>query len=107
MRSLGIVVGVLGAIALVVAVGVAGWHFGWWLQEKNTDRRVGIENRNLGTQTAWRDEALDLINQADLLPPEAPQRQALEDQACDLIGRLTDNYKTDDRLLSFEARECV
>lgn len=99
-----IAVGV-AALLFVVGLGVAGWHFEWWLKEKNTDRQVQIDNRNLGTQTAWRDEAVDLINQAELLPAGASQALNLERQACDLIDRLTDSYLTD-QLADFEAANC-
>jgi len=96
------------AIAAVVAVCVvltALYLGGWWLKKDTTDRRVAINNRNLGTQTAWRDEAHDLINQASLLPENAPQVVALERQACELIDRLTDPY-LDDTLAEFQAQEC-
>lgn len=105
MNPRNVLYGVL-AVVLVVGIAVGGYLGGWWLKSDATDRRVGIENRNTGTQTAWRDEALDLMNQADLLDP-SPQREALERQACDLIGRLTDTYMTDDRLVAFEEAECL
>lgn len=92
-------------ILFVVGIGVAGWQFDWWLAEKNVDRKVGIENRNLGTQTAWRDEANHLIRTIELLPAGAPQRGGLENDACDLIDRLTGNYMTD-QLAAFEAANC-
>lgn len=102
-----IVLASLAGLVLVAALGVVGWQFGWWLEGANVNRRVGIENKNLGTQTAWRDEALDLMNQASLLDEQAPQRAALNRQACDLIGRLTGNYRTDERIELFWDRECV
>jgi hypothetical protein len=97
----------LAVIIVIIGVVVGGYLGGWWLKKDTTDRRVGIENRNTGVQTAWRDEALDLMNQADLLQENAPQRRALERQACDLIGRLTDNYRSDDRILTFEETRCA
>lgn len=93
------------AVLLLVAIGVAGWQFGWWLEEKNVDRRVGIENRNLGTQTAWRDEAKHLVRTIDLLPEDAPQRGGLTNDACDMIDKLTGNYMTD-QLAEFESANC-
>jgi hypothetical protein len=93
------------AILFVAGVIVGGYLGGWWLQKDTTDRRVSIENRNLGVQTAWHDRATDLINQAALLPEDAPQRAALERQACELIGRLVDAYRSDD-LVAFETTEC-
>lgn len=96
------------ALAALVVIGVCvALYLGfWWLRGDSTDRQVGIQNRNTGTQTAWRDEAVDLINEADLLPVDAPQRGALERQACELIDRLTDTYMTD-RLVAFEEAECL
>jgi hypothetical protein len=93
------------AVVLVIAVVVGGYLGGWWLRKDVTDRQVRVDNRNTGTQTAWHDEATDLINQAALLPTDAPQRAALERQACELIGRLTDSY-VDDNLAAYQAQEC-
>ena len=94
------------ALLLVVLVTIGGYQLGWWLKKENTDRQVAIDNRNLGTQTAWRDEAYDLINKAELLPEGAPQSARLKDQACELIGRLTGSYQ-DDALVIFHSEECV
>lgn len=96
--------GIMGAIAFVILIGVVGWQFDWWLTEKNVDRKVQIENRNTGTQTAWHDEAVNLINQASLIEG-TPQEAALKRQACELIARLTDTYMSDD-LVTFQAQEC-
>lgn len=93
------------ALALVVAIVVGGYLGGWWLRKDTTDRQVSIDNRQLGTQTAWRDEATDLINTIDLLPEGATQVGALTNQACDLIGRLTNPYLSDD-LAIFQSQEC-
>jgi hypothetical protein len=106
MPKVRIALACVAALLLLVGLAVGGYQLRWWLRGENTDRRVSIENRNLGTQTAWRDEALDLINQASLLPDSAPQRPALHRQACDLIGRLTDPYM-DDTLVVFESQECT
>lgn len=99
-----VLIGAATAFAVVVlAVGL--YLGGWWLRKDTTDRRVGITNRNVGTQTAWHDEAIDLINQGALLPDNAPQAEALERQACELIGRLTVTH-LDDTLAGFQAQEC-
>jgi apolipoprotein N-acyltransferase len=98
------------ALVALAVVGVAllcvGLYHGyWWLFEDSTDRRVGVTNRNLGTQTAWQDEARDKISTLELLPEDAPQRGGLEREACELIDRLTDSYLTD-QLAAFEAANC-
>jgi len=97
----------LGLLALVLVAGVcvAGYQLGWWLKAENTDRQVSVDNRNLGTQTAWSDEAKSLILRIELLPDDAPVRVTLTRRACDLIGRLSDPYVTDD-LASFQSQEC-
>lgn len=91
-------------VVVLVALGVAAWRFGWWLEEKNVDRRVGIDNRQKGTQTAWHDEAIDLFNQADLIDG-TPQAAALRRQACQLSARLTGPYE-DDIIIEMEALHC-
>lgn len=85
---------ILAGLLLLGAIGVGGWQFGWWLEEKGVDRRVGIENRNTGTQTAWRDRVEELMSQISLLPNDTPARDALIREACNKAGRLTDNYYT-------------
>lgn len=95
----------LAALLLLAGIGVAGYQFEWWLRGENTDRQVEIDNRNTGTQTAWRDEAHDAIADLALLPEGSPQAGSLRRQACDLIGRLTDPY-VDDDLAAFQSTEC-
>jgi hypothetical protein len=105
MRPLTIIALVIGGLMLAAAIVIGGYQLGWWLKAENTDRQVNIDNRNTGTQTAWHDEATSLINQASLLPDNAPQRARLEQQACELIDRLTDPY-VDDNLAAYQAQEC-
>jgi hypothetical protein len=100
-QALAVAAGVVVA-ALVV---VGGYLGGWWLKADTTDRQVGIDNRNTGTQTAWRDEAHDKVDDYLLLDPDSPAAQSLRNSACDLIGRLTDPY-VDDDLADFQATEC-
>ena len=96
----------VAALLFIAGITVVGYQFGLGLKAENVDRQVQVDNRNLGTQTAWADEAKHLISQASLLPDDAPQRAALEREACDYIGRLSDSYKTDD-LESFQIQECA
>lgn len=95
------------AILAVVAAGalLAVLYFGYWaLARDTTDRRVGIDNRQKGTQTAWHDEAIDLFNEADLIEG-TPQAEALRRQACQLSARLTDSYR-DDIIIEMESLHC-
>lgn len=99
---------VLAAIAgvAVVALVLVGLYLGgWWLRKHSTDRQVGIDNRQTGTQTAWRDEAHDKVDDYLLLDPNSPAAGSLRSSACDLIGRLTDPYLDND-LTNFKATEC-
>jgi hypothetical protein len=105
MRAIVWIGAAIGAVVLIVVIGVAGWQFDWWLTEKNVNRQVQIDNRNLGTQTAWRDEAYSLIRDVQVLPEGQPARANAIDRACSLIGRLTDPYKDDD-LVAFQSQEC-
>jgi hypothetical protein len=89
---------------LVILIGVIGWQFEWWLKEKNVDRQTNLDNRRMGTQTAWHDEAIELFNEADILDP-APQADNLRRQACQLVARLTDPYK-DDIIVEMELLHC-
>jgi hypothetical protein len=95
----------LAVVVLIVAVVVGGYLGGWWLKKDTTDRRVGIQNRNTGVQTAWRHEAHDKVDDYLLVDPDTPAAASLRRSACDLIGRLTDNY-LDDQLAEFQATEC-
>ena len=53
-------------VALLIVIGVAGWQFGWWLEAKNVDRQVQIDNTQKGTQQAWQDQVLADIRDASL-----------------------------------------
>lgn len=97
---------IAGVVVLAILVVVGGYQLGWWLKKDITDRQVGIDNRQKGTQTAWHDEAIDLMNQADLLPEGAPQAANLRKQACQLIARLSDPY-LDDIIIEFQTLECA
>lgn len=92
----------------IIAVVVGGYLGGWWLKADSTDRQVEIDNRNTGTQTAWRDEAENEVQRFLTLPDEPANqaaRASLRDGACDLIGRLSDPYVTD-QLADFQTQEC-
>jgi hypothetical protein len=101
----------LCVLGLLLAVGVffGGRELDWWLRTDNRNRQVELDNRDLGTQTAWRDEAQDSVREFHAYPPEPEfdaARGVARNQACDLIGRLADSYVTDD-LVAFNEEECV
>lgn len=93
-------------IVLLAGVVIGGRELNWWLRKDNVDRQVRIDNRNTGTQTAWADEAKNMIIDIELLPDGTPAKANLVRQTCDLIGRLTSPYQTDD-LVSFQTQECM
>lgn len=96
----------IGVAVLMVVVGVAGWQLDWWLQEKNVNREVQIDNRNKGVQTAWRDEARNAIADYALVDSSnTAARGALRFKACGLIDRLVPSYRDDD-IVRFENKEC-
>lgn len=95
-----------GIVLAIIATSLISWQVGWWFKEKNTDRQVRIDNRNLGTQTAWRDEAVKTIADFELVDPaNTAARGALKNKACDLIPRLRPDYTTPN-LTAFAAKEC-
>lgn len=94
-------------LLLTAILAIGAWQLGWFVEEKNVDRRVGIDNRNKGTQTAWRDEALNAVSDYETVDPSnTAVRGALRNKACNLIARLTPPYR-DEILVRFETRECV
>lgn len=96
----------LGLVLSLAVIGVAGWQFDWWLQGKNVDKQVHIDNRNKGVQTAWMDEARNAVSDYALVDPSnTAGRGALRNKACTLIERLAGPYRQDD-LLSFQSKEC-
>lgn len=106
MDAIKVVGAFLLALIVVVAIGVAGWQFDWWLAEKNVDRQVRIENRNTGSQTAWRDRINTLLVDIETVGEDQPARQAMIHEACTLSGRLTDNYLTD-QIEQFQIDYCT
>lgn len=96
----------IGLLLTMAVVGVAGWQFNWWLKEKEVNRQVQIDNRNKGTQVAWRDESRNAVSDYELVDPSnTAARGALRNKACSLIVRLAPSYKDAD-LVQFETKEC-
>lgn len=94
------------ALAALVGLSIGAWQLGWFVNEKNVDRQVHIDNRNKGTQTAWRDEAVKTIADYRLVDPtNTAARGALRTKACDLIPRLRSDYLTPN-LIEFQTKEC-
>lgn len=105
--SLGAIAIVIVVIAFVVVGSIGVWKAGWFIKAKDTDRQVQIDNSNKGTQTAWRDQVVRDIKDFNLLDPSSTaQRGAIRSEACDLISRLKDPYKTPN-IIRFEQEECL
>jgi len=97
-------------IAALAAAAVLIYLGAWWLRADTKDRTVQIDNHNTGAQTAWRDETLEHIAEIEVLhhsPQTSAAIAALTDSACDLIGRLTDTYRNDQRIVAFWEKECI
>lgn len=106
MRTSKFILAGIGALVLVAIIGVAGWQFNWWLEGKNVDKRVQIQNHNKGVQVAWMDEARNAVSDYNLIDPSnSAARGALRIKACDLIVRLTGPYQESD-LMAFQSKEC-
>lgn len=98
------------AVSVFVVVVAGGYLAGWWLRADSVNRQVRIDNRNVGVQTAWRDEVLEGIGEIELLahtPGSAAAVAALTNTTCDLIGRLTDTYRNDTRIDTFWETQCI
>lgn len=90
----------------ITALSLVGWQIGWWFKTENTKRQVELDFNNKGTQTAWRDEAVKTVADYELIDPSnTAARGALRNKACDLIPRLSDDYRTE-ALDAFYEREC-
>jgi hypothetical protein len=101
-----ITIWVIALCLLFGAVGIVGWQVGWWLKSENVNRQVAIDNNNTGVQTAWHDEAMKTISDYELVDPaNTAARGALENKACDLIGRLNDDYRNI-QINTFERENC-
>lgn len=101
----GVLLTIVGII-LIAAILWGGYLFGWWLKKDQTERRVRIDNEQLGTQTAWHDRALKAVTDYELLDESnTASRGLLRQQACELIGRLSDSYR-DDTFVAFQQEQC-
>lgn len=93
-------------MVVLIVLGVGMWQLGWFIEEKNVERQVQVDNRNKGTQTAWHDEARNAIVEFGTVDESnLAARNALRTKACDLIARLDTPYRDDD-LVAFQAKEC-
>lgn len=97
-------IGILAAIVLVGG-GIAIWQLGWFVEEKNAEKRAEIQNENSGTQENRRDKVLNYMRDVDLLGQESPAGRSAINNACDLIPRLSDTFQTDE-IESFESLYC-
>jgi hypothetical protein len=101
-----IVISSVLALVLLIGLSIVAWQLGWFVRERNTVRQVQIDNRQLGTQTAWHDEAVNAITDFATVPAaNTAARAALRAKACSLIGRLDSPYRSDD-LVAFEEGNC-
>lgn len=113
------VLGVIGALVLLAVLGAGIWQLGWFIEEKNVDRRTGINNRSTARQLALQEEILDkyrdvtdidvqLTEASDAREPAlVAQRQAILDQMCDAWDQTTGSAILPDRIESYLLGECL
>lgn len=115
MKSIAIaVIATLAVAALLIGI----WHLGWFVEERNVDRRAGINNQSYARQSALQEEVLDkyrTVTDIDVQLAQASeddraalaaQRAAVVDQFCDAYNQLTDSAVVSDRVQSFATQEC-
>lgn len=94
-------------IAAVVVMAIGAWQLGWFVTEKNVERKTEIDNTRTSTQEAWRNEAKRTISDIALLPEGAEaQKAVLTNQACDLIDKLSGTFADDPSLIEFAEENC-
>jgi hypothetical protein len=97
----------IGGLVLLIALGIAAWQLGWFVEEKNVEQRTRIDNTRSGVQDAWRSEAIRTIRDIEVLPESnEAARAALTNQACDLIDKLSGTFADDQILVEFAEENC-
>lgn len=100
---------VLTGVLVVIAISLLGWgsyELEWFFKRENTERQVDLDNNNQGTQTAWRDEVHEYIQEINTLPENSPARESAKRNACEIAGRLNDEY-FDLTIETFFDRNCT
>lgn len=109
----------IGALVLVAALGIGLWNLGWFVEEKNVDKRTEINNRSTARQTALAEEILDKyrdIRNIDVQLTEAAdeqkaplnaQRVAILNQACDAYYQSSGKALIPEDIVAYLEMECV
>lgn len=107
----------LAALALAV-LGVGVWQLGWFVEEKNVDKRTEINNRSTARQSALQEEIVDKyrdvrnidVQLGDASDEQRPaliaQRRAITNQMCDAWFQTTDSALLPDSIHMFLQGEC-
>jgi len=98
-------VGVIVAIALVVALAIGGYKLGWWLKEDGTNRQTVIDRQSTAFITSRiekvRDDILELAS-----VPEGPQKANMTASVCAAIADIDMTIVVPSDVATFAARNC-
>lgn len=106
------VMAVVGGIIVVAILSVAVWQLGWFVEEKNVDRRTQVDNNSIGRQQALTDAVLRNvtvirdIDTQEQTPAVIAQRKAIVSATCSDYAKLTGSVTLDPSTESFLAQEC-
>jgi hypothetical protein len=109
---------VLGVLVATAVLAVAAWQLGWFVEEKNVNRRARIDNDSFARQKALAEEANDKTRDARDIDVQiaqssgeerdvlTAQRRAVVDQACDAWGQINDTSSLPPSVQDFALEEC-
>jgi aminoglycoside phosphotransferase (APT) family kinase protein len=118
MSVVGKVATALLAALIVVALAVAVWKGGWWVERESTNKRTAIANDSLARQQSLLDESVDTLAdiraidaQVQFATPEQAkplraQRAALVTKFCKAAGGFTTRLTIPDAVSGFASEEC-
>jgi hypothetical protein len=100
--------GTVAVIALLAVLAVGVWQLGWFVEEENVEQRTRIDNTRTGVQRPIMEEARRTVGDIAVTSEDnTAARNALTRQACELIARLTDEFREQaDDLVAFEKENC-
>jgi len=114
-RALNITVAVVVIAVLTAGLSLAAWQLGWFVEEKNTERRGHIDQETYQRQNSLVEAMLDDVREVrslDVSATEAPspqldaQRTAIVSQICDSAAKLNGTIDLDSSTAQFVAVEC-
>jgi hypothetical protein len=114
-KALNITVAVVVVALLTAGLSIGAWQLGWFVEEKNTERRGRIDQETYQRQNALVEAMLDDVREVrsiDISAAEAPspqldaQRTAIVSQICDSAAKLNGTIDLDVSTQAFVTVEC-